>query len=252
LKGRHRLFNINQSFDDVRKYLIDEFGRIRQENQETMATVPCPWPACEVVEELVRKSSGYFIYASTVIKYIDDKSFRPTDRLEVILGITEPDSGSPFGPLDQLYTQVLSDAPARPQLLSILTVIASDLGVRRVYLVEQLLELRPGDVRMALRRLSSVMHISVGSPHFRPSCPAGVRIRSAIAGTDSSDLSHSSHDDGQITPHHASFLDFLRDPTRAGIFHVDGSSQQIDLACHIVKAVSHMELWQSFNGHVVW
>ncbi|KAJ7909619.1 hypothetical protein B0H13DRAFT_2013973 [Mycena leptocephala] len=162
----------------------------------------------------------------------------------IILGFTEADSESPFGPLDQLYTQVLSDAPARLQFLSILTVIASDLG---------LLELRPGDVRMALRRLSSVMHISIGSPHFRPSCPAGVRVRSAIAGTDSSDLSHSSHDDGQITPHHASFLDFLRDPTRAGIFYVDGSSQQIELACHIVKAFSHMYQsgWQILM-YVLW
>jgi hypothetical protein len=95
------------------------------------------------------------------------------------------------------------------------------------------------------------MHISTGIPHFRPSCPAGVRVRSAIAGTDSSDLSHSSHDDGQITPHHASFLDFLHDPTRAGVFYVDGSSQQIDLACHIVKIFSHIYQCSSWDLIVI-
>ncbi|KAJ7859093.1 hypothetical protein B0H14DRAFT_2577460 [Mycena olivaceomarginata] len=47
-----------------------------------MVMVRYPWPSQEIVEDLVWKSSGYFIYASTVVKFVDDKNFRPTERLK--------------------------------------------------------------------------------------------------------------------------------------------------------------------------
>ncbi|KAF8132731.1 hypothetical protein K438DRAFT_1517858, partial [Mycena galopus ATCC 62051] len=65
----HRPVNINQSFHDVCKYLVDEFHRIHREHWTTMATVPSPWPSSQILETLIQKSSGYFIYASTVIKF---------------------------------------------------------------------------------------------------------------------------------------------------------------------------------------
>ncbi|KAJ6447575.1 hypothetical protein C8R45DRAFT_884491, partial [Mycena sanguinolenta] len=81
--GHCRLVNVEQSFRDVRKYLSDEFARIHREHR-TMTNIPLPWPSPEVVWELVRKSSGHFIYASTIIKFIDDKNYRPTQRLAVV------------------------------------------------------------------------------------------------------------------------------------------------------------------------
>ncbi|KAJ7738236.1 hypothetical protein DFH07DRAFT_984400, partial [Mycena maculata] len=107
--GFYYSMNIEQSFDDVRRYLEDEFHRIHQEHNETMATVPLPWPFPSVLYHLVEKSSGYFIYASTVIKFIDNKDFRPTERLRVIMGISTPEAedDSPFQALDQLYIQIL-------------------------------------------------------------------------------------------------------------------------------------------------
>jgi hypothetical protein len=56
-----------------------------------MAAVRTPWPSSEIIQELVEKSSGYFVYASTVIKFIDDKNFRPKDRLDILMGLAEPD-----------------------------------------------------------------------------------------------------------------------------------------------------------------
>ncbi|KAJ7845473.1 hypothetical protein B0H13DRAFT_2409698, partial [Mycena leptocephala] len=150
--------NINQSFEDVRKYLLDDFARIHREHPETMAIVPHPWPSSDIIEHLVEKSSGYFIYASTVIKFVDDKNFRPTERLEVIMDIKEHDFGLPFASLDQLYTQILSQVHARPQLLKILTIIATEFFLA-VSGIEQLLELKSGDVRLALRNLHSVISI---------------------------------------------------------------------------------------------
>jgi hypothetical protein len=206
----HRPLNIQQSFKDVRNYLVDEFTRIHTDHRETMAVVPFPWPPAEVIYKLVSKSSGYFIYASTVIKFIDDKDFRPTERLQVIMGITELEHEfeSPFSALDQLYTQILANVrqALRPRLLRVLTVLATkwDLEVPHI---EQLLDLKPGDVQLALRGVHSIVQIDE-------------RLQRATA-------------------HHASFLDFLDNPTRSGMFHVGSSQQCTDLAYYILKAFSY-------------
>ncbi|KAJ7845479.1 hypothetical protein B0H13DRAFT_2409709, partial [Mycena leptocephala] len=71
LNKLHCPLNVNQSFADIRKYLLDEFARIHREHCATMSMVPEPWPSLEIINHLVWKSSGYFIYASTVIKFID-------------------------------------------------------------------------------------------------------------------------------------------------------------------------------------
>ncbi|KAJ7191827.1 hypothetical protein B0H12DRAFT_1304935 [Mycena haematopus] len=106
LRGRHHPLNVNQSFDDVRTYLTAEFVRICANHRRTMCTVPSPWPAPQVINHLVEKSSGYFVYASTVIKFIDDRYFRPSDRLDIVMGLAEPHSGVPFAALDQLSNPI--------------------------------------------------------------------------------------------------------------------------------------------------
>ncbi|KAJ6468816.1 hypothetical protein C8R45DRAFT_435201 [Mycena sanguinolenta] len=83
--GHHRSFNMGQSFKDVYRYLRDEFSRIHRELC-TMKSIPLPWPSPpDVQDKLVRKSSGHFIYAATIIKFID-KDYRPTQRLIVVQG----------------------------------------------------------------------------------------------------------------------------------------------------------------------
>jgi hypothetical protein len=191
-----------------------------------MAMVPEPWPSLEIINNLVEKSSGYFIYASTIIKFIDDKNFRPTERLAVIMGMAEPCFGMPFAALDQLYTQILSEVPARPQLLKILKVIITELfdDGWLVTSIEKLLELEPGDVQLVLRGLHSVV---------------------SLPEDDDQDI---------ISIHHASFGDFLLDPTRAGIFCVSGCQHKTDLSRHILKAFSYKydDLSLNRRGHVAW
>ncbi|KAJ7870875.1 hypothetical protein B0H13DRAFT_1634626 [Mycena leptocephala] len=218
----HRPVNMNQSFDDVRKYLFDEFARIHREHPATMSAVSFPWPSKEIIDNLVSKSSGYFIYASTVIKFIDDKNCRPTKRLDAVVGVKQPGSGSPFAALDQLYTQILSEAHDRPRLLRILTVIVVSLGLS-LYHMEQLLELDWGDVRLALHGLHSVIYF------------------------DREDAS------SKVFIHHASFRDFLQDSGRAGEFHV-GDPQRTDLCRHLLHAFSYTHEDYSWNrrGHVSW
>ncbi|KAJ7488788.1 hypothetical protein B0H11DRAFT_1720318, partial [Mycena galericulata] len=182
----HELYdsvNVEQSFTDVWLYFRDEFARIHREHSETMGSISTLWPSSDILEMLVEKSSGYFIYASTVIKFIDDKNWRPTDQLEIVQNLADDDSCLPFEALDQLYTHILSGVPARSRaiLCDILCVIAN-FRIRLRY-IEPLLDLKSGDVRLTLRNLHSVLNI--GS------------------------------ENEVITVHHASFLDFLHDRRRS-------------------------------------
>jgi hypothetical protein len=194
--GWYRSFDVERSFEDVRKYLQDEFSRIHHEHQ-TMANIPSPWPSPEILEKLVSKSSGYFIYASTVIKLIDDKNYRPTERLALVQDGTESDSA--FDALDQLYMKILSSVPRQTQLLPLLCAIANfDF---RPDTLDRLLRLDNGDTRLLLRGLHSVLWIP------------------------------EEHDDfNRIDSHHASFFDFLNNPRRSGAFHVGGIHHRMHLA----------------------
>ncbi|KAJ7290493.1 hypothetical protein C8J57DRAFT_1114493 [Mycena rebaudengoi] len=198
-KGLHHSFSVEQSFADVEKYFRDEFTRIHREHHKTMADVPRPWPSDDVIARHVRKSSGYFIYAKTVINFVDDRNFRPTERLEHLWEFSP--SESPFGALDQLYMQVLSTAPARSRLLPILRAMAFFRFKICPSGIEELLELNPGDVHLALRGFHSVLVIH--KPEDNP-------------------WEH-------ISVHHASFEDFLNDPKRAGEFYVGGLQHRVDL-----------------------
>jgi hypothetical protein len=174
-----------------------------------MAGVPYPWPLPEIVDKLVEKSSGYFIYVSTVVKFIDDKRFRPVDRLDIILGIKDSISGSPYDTLDQLYHQILCSVPVdfRSQVLGLLATIEAKFQLS-VYELEQLFKLNPGDVRLILRSLHSV--ISIPEDDYNP-----------------------------IYVHHASFLDFLADPPRSGPFYIGSAQCRTNLTSHILKAFSY-------------
>ncbi|KAJ7478210.1 hypothetical protein FB451DRAFT_182604 [Mycena latifolia] len=149
---RHFELSANQSaLHDIRTYLRNEFSRIKTEYMARGIELGPVWPAPLTIEHLVTKSSGIFIYATTVIRFIDDEYSHPEDRLVSVLRL-DPRSTAP---LDDLYTEILSVVPQEVQQLSILHAIWR--GTLDEYLrmdpeeIDQLLVLRPGTCRLALR-----------------------------------------------------------------------------------------------------
>ncbi|KAJ7920873.1 hypothetical protein B0H13DRAFT_1605006 [Mycena leptocephala] len=185
-----------------------------------MVNVPTPWPSSEILDNLVYKSSGYFVYASTVIKFIDDKYFRPTERLATVQNLSPTDSDAPFAALDQLYIQILSAVPARfrSRLRDILhgaVMCHLELSPDQF---DRLLELEPGDVQLILRGLHSVLDIpSYSDPDEPP-------------------------DSRAISVYHASFLDFLQDQHRSSIFHIDPENR-MNVARAVLRALSDDNHW---------
>jgi hypothetical protein len=217
--GIFRSLNVEQSFEDIWTYFRDEFARIRREHRDTMGNVPSPWPSLDVLDNLVENSSGYFVYASTVIKFIDDKYSRPTHQLAAILDLPRSDSNTPFTSLDQLYIQILTGVPARfhtrlGDILHCVIIRLSDYPTP--VLIDRLLMLQPGDTQLILRGLHSLLEV--------PSAEESISV------------------------HHASFLDFLQDQQRSSIFHVN-QENRINVARAVLKALSDENQWLNEAKH---
>ncbi|KAJ6484239.1 hypothetical protein C8R45DRAFT_297800 [Mycena sanguinolenta] len=213
--GRYRPINVEQSFHDVRKYLQDEFNRIRLQHR-TMVNISSPWPSLDILEDLVEKSSGYFIYPATIIKFIDDKNYRPTQRLTVVQGGNSAGS-EPFDALDQLYMTVLSSSPRQAELILILCVVVNlQLDLRQA---EQLFELEAGEARLILRGCHSLVHVP-------------------------------SEDYCRISPHHASFPDFLKNHRRSHNFCVENLDHRLAVARYILKQLAGSDWRRVYAGAV--
>ncbi|KAJ7125842.1 hypothetical protein C8R43DRAFT_1111483, partial [Mycena crocata] len=70
------------AYGDIRKYLMDEFTRIHSENAVCGIHLGSVWPAADELTHLVERSSGIFIYAITVIRFVDDEYSDPQERLQ--------------------------------------------------------------------------------------------------------------------------------------------------------------------------
>ncbi|KAJ7435913.1 hypothetical protein B0H11DRAFT_2366176, partial [Mycena galericulata] len=106
----------DSTYADISRYLSDEFFRIRQVHASRGTPMDDSWPGAYNITHLVQKSSGTFIYATTVIRYVDDEYFHPEERLESVLKL-DPESTTP---LDDLYTQILSEVPNSARLRRVL------------------------------------------------------------------------------------------------------------------------------------
>jgi hypothetical protein len=181
----------NTVTQDITIFLEAEFSRIHREQciQETL------WPSEDVIQSLAERASGQFIYASTIIKFIDDRHFQPQQRLDMVLGTLPHGMRSPYAEIDLLYTQILDSVPAskvEKTLLCLGLVIhyhrlfIPDMSTTRSAFLSELLQLNPGGVQHLLRELHSVLDVQT-----------------------------------QVSIRHKSFSDFLSCKTRSDRYYID-------------------------------
>ena len=65
------------------------------------------WPTSSDIEILCKKAAGFFIYASTVIKFVASEIDPPTERLALITSLPHDTTREGKSGVDQLYTKVL-------------------------------------------------------------------------------------------------------------------------------------------------
>ena len=68
------------------------------------------WPSSSDVGILCKKAAGFFIYASTVVKFVDSEGYPPTERLALITSLPHSTTKEGKSGVDHLYTKVLQQA----------------------------------------------------------------------------------------------------------------------------------------------
>lgn len=181
-----------EAVNDVWTYLHSGFEDIYNQNYYSMKHIKQPWPSSDVMDILCEKSSGHFIYPTTVLKFVGEPMSHPVTQLEIIMKPSRAHSmTSPFSDLDRLYLQVLSTHPRPSELTDIFGYF---MVVPDPYpaIIDDLLDFEPGTVATSLNGLHSLINISDVSCYYNS---------------------------GSF--HHASFHDFLVDAQRSGDFHID-------------------------------
>ncbi|ESK94146.1 nwd2 [Moniliophthora roreri MCA 2997] len=203
---------------DIATFLDSEFGRIRIDPRNQYIPFPNPWPAPGVIDELAQKACGQFIYATTVIKFIDNEYSNPCIQLAQVLKPSihrYPEMSSPFRDLDVLYHQILSSNPQHSKLREVLWALVLYHKWGHPYQlgptpeeIETFLLLPKGDVILTLRGMHSIL--KVGGPK------------------------------DAIWILHASFGDFLSHETRSGYFSLVSEQKQFSfLACRTLCALEY-------------
>jgi len=150
------------------------------------------WPSSSDISILCKKAAGFFIYASTVIKFVASENSVPAQRLALITSLPESTIEEGRSGIDQLYTKVLNQAfhntliNNSQQYLYFRTVVGTIL-----------LTLNP----LPIKALSELLGYDI--PH----------IRSTIRSLHSLLLISDKPED-PIRTFHKSFPDFLMDPER--------------------------------------
>jgi hypothetical protein len=223
----HRLV-LDEAYDaasDIERYLRDKFEEIYSRNRDIMPDVQSPWPLANHLHELVWRASGQFIYAATVIKFVDsDTDFHtPEERLNFIL-TPGPMQALAFSELDHLYTQILSlyrDPEALVHTLGVISCLGTLLpfiNVNSPATIAAITGLGEAKLQSVLRALRSIMEIQT-APVFDDvddNEPNGTNIQ-------------------WVKISHRSFHDFLTDRGRSGPYFIDEELFGGRVLCRILE-----------------
>jgi len=212
---------------DIRVFLQSTFDEIKRKHP-SRAHLPPLWPSSEDIRQLVKKSSGQFIFASTVAKYVNSHRHWPPDRLKIIFGRSAPGQETPFAELDSLYHLIFSSVADIEKVQDVLMFlvlrpfskfIPSFVLTQPTTSFEMFMFYRPGEIDMILSDLHSLIHVP--SPGDKSSEPRFF---------------------------HASLPDFLLDRSRSmDLFLDEGTacSKLIGLAVKHINNPSESPLWNN-------
>ena len=212
---------------DIRKFLDDEFDRIRRSHPLSRYLSP-EWPDKKSITTLVEQSSRHFIYAATVIRYIGSDQHRPDDRLEVIFRRLPPRiQDRPYAQLDALYSLIFEGVEDDDNLEKIFlalgipyvhshagTSMSDQLQYSKCSTLERILGMKAGDLILILSPISSLVAII----------------------------------NGEVRTLHKSLFDYLLDPTRCGNLRVAFDPARVNevAATYILKERILANCWYVF------
>ncbi|KXN89418.1 hypothetical protein AN958_05709 [Leucoagaricus sp. SymC.cos] len=203
----------DQARMDVEKFLRDEFRRI-QKKSPTLVHLP-RWPTENDFLPIAAASDGLFAYGSTAIRFIYDSAYgNPASRLRQLLEVIASvrvrgvkGKLHPMADLDALYARILSQVPQdilsdTKKLFLLILKPHDDFSYMETWC--DWLGMSLDSVHGAVHQLHSVLNI-----------PPGAAVKDRL-----------------ITTFHKSFCDFLRDPSRSGLFpDIKREAEELNASC---------------------
>ncbi|KDR69450.1 hypothetical protein GALMADRAFT_255940 [Galerina marginata CBS 339.88] len=193
--------------DDIRLFLVESFDSVKR-THILRSSLPGDWPTNSNIDQLVHKSSGQFIYAATVIKFVRNSRRRPVEQLNIILGLIAARHDTPFAELDALYFQIFSMVEDLPRVLEVLSyyfLIDDDVAPSPSQ-IETMLSYPPGDIQLILIDLHSVLSVGDVGDNW-----------------------------DQVYVLHASLRDFFMDRTRSQNFYIDKAKASARIVQHLLR-----------------
>ena len=198
---------------DIRLYLTEKLTSIAK--RRSGLDLPEAWPSDKDITALVKKSSGLFIFASTVARFIESEYHEPRERLRLIVSKIDDTSHEGASGIDSLYSQTLCDAflgideeSVFVDLKRILSAVVLALNPLSRDGLVQLLNISSTVISTRLRHLHSVLLVPADGAK-------------------------------EIRVFHKSFPDFLQDPERCrdSKFHIHSKTRHGDMALSCLDLV---------------
>uniref|UniRef100_A0A0W0FWB0 NACHT domain-containing protein n=1 Tax=Moniliophthora roreri TaxID=221103 RepID=A0A0W0FWB0_MONRR len=205
---------------DIRLYLKKSFNSIRMRSRRRMGSVRASdqWPPRDVIDRLVDESAGLFIYASSIVDFVDHWFESPATRLSMLLdrnlSITPSNHENPYAPLDQLYAHILSTVQEYSSALR--TVLGSVMSL--------FVPLSRQDLSSLISPLLSVDHVNAILEHLYSILKLPFEIDSSQS----------------VQIYHQSLRDYLTDKRRSGDFYVNPSLQHADITWCCFQLMNRM------------
>ena len=152
-------------YNDIKQFFQTKLADLAEHRSDCDSTVD--WPSLSDIEILCKKAAGFFIYASTVVKFINSRTDSPAKRLFVITSLPQSTVEGRLG-VDQLYTEVLKQAfcdvhPDNSQgyfhfqaVVGVVLLIFNPLSIKGL---SELLGCDTYHIRSTIHSLHSLLHV---------------------------------------------------------------------------------------------
>ena len=100
--------NLTSVNKDIQLYLTERLTKIAKQRSDL--DLPNPWPHENEIGALTKKSSGLFIFASTMVRFIESGHHEPNQRLQLLLSEANSTMHEGRTGIDFLYSQILQYA----------------------------------------------------------------------------------------------------------------------------------------------
>ena len=202
--------------DDIRLYLEEKLTAVSKRRSDL--NLSDPWPCGEDLTTLTKKSSGLFIFASTLVRFIESDHYEPNERLQLIIISSDSTVHEGRAGIDPLYTQILvhafldiKDTALFASLRRVLSAVVLAFNPLSRMQIAGILGVNPSVITTSLRYLHSVILVP-------------------------------NEDSAEIRVFHKSFPDFLQDSGRCSDprFFIDSSVHHGDIALDCLRLLKNL------------